>query len=477
MAFTHEHAARQADPDQFTRFVREHIDWCPQGVDFVYGIVGPSERILQSIRFDATFWSVSDAQIWLADKNFKTEIEPAARDGRGDADGRTIVYESGACARFDSDDVPRPEKRERRYDTAELAPPVETPFGFLRAQGVLTKAGVFKYARKDGSIGGELRPPDEVFNARAVASFDLVPITVEHPPAMLTPDTVRGYQVGTVGAPRVEGREVRADALVTAREGLDAIKGGKRWLSSGYDAYIVPRSGVYTHEDGTQERFDAIQVGIEGNHVALTATPRIPGAELRTDSAPLDGTRARGEGSRMAKVKIGETEIEVPDESAAVIQTHVAAVQADRDKAQGRADALDAELKKTSETTEKQERTDAEAQAIEARAELVAQAAPILEKKISEVSRMDSKSIMTEVLKVADPNFDPAGKSDDYIRSRFDFVLERRVDSADQIRTAGAGAVFQPRTDGGATDWAKKNAEAREKMIEEQNNRWKPKAS
>ncbi len=201
---------------------------------------------------------------------------------------------SQGSVRFDSDDTPASETV-RRWDFAELRTPTKTKEGFIRAEGYLTRAGVFPYRRPDGSIKHEFRPEDQVFDAQSLASFSLVPLTLDHPPDLLNPKTVSSHQAGTVGVPTRSGDHVRAEILITRQDAIDAIQAGKHNLSCGYSCKLEQRSGVYTDSAGVVHRFDAVQTQIFGNHVALVATPRAgPQARIRMDTndAEMAGTEA-----------------------------------------------------------------------------------------------------------------------------------------------------------------------------------------
>ena len=72
-----EHAARIRDPEGFDSFRRVNNEG-GQGVDFVYGILD-GEAQVQSIRFKTDFFTVEQAQEWLAENNFEPLLfEPAA---------------------------------------------------------------------------------------------------------------------------------------------------------------------------------------------------------------------------------------------------------------------------------------------------------------------------------------------------------------------------------------------------------------
>jgi hypothetical protein len=52
-----------------------------------------------------------------------------------------------------------------RYDKASpLSKPVRLPNGFVRAEGYLTRSGIFVYRDAQGKTVRELRTPDEVMS-------------------------------------------------------------------------------------------------------------------------------------------------------------------------------------------------------------------------------------------------------------------------------------------------------------------------
>lgn len=483
--FLPEHAARLADPDKFPRFRRTHPDGWPEGVDAIVGLTDDGKSELQSVRFDSRKYTPSSAQSWLESQKLQGAVKEAGDPYQPDAGLRMRVYGSGASARFDSADV-EPGAVERRYDalTSEMTTAREDSYGFVRAQGAITRAGVFSYWR-EGRVVREFRPPEEVLAPESLASFVGMPLTLEHPPELLTPATVAAHQVGAVGVPTPASDHARAPLTITHPQGIKAWRNGARFLSTGYDITPVYRSGVYVRPDGVEEPFDLIQTKIIGNHVALTKTPR-GGSSLRIDSEQRLDDPADTRECPIVKIKLGTSEFEIPDAAGTALNAELAKAQAvvaeanaARDKAQGRADSLEAELKRQKEAGEKSQRQDAETRAIEERAELVAVSAPILKKTIAEVSRMDSSAIMSEVLKVSEPDIDLTGKSADYMRGIFELAVKRhtRVDTADQVRRAGAGAHFhEPRTD--ADDkGAKEIEDAYKRMVDGQNNAWKPKTA
>ena len=172
-----------------------------------------------------------------------------------------------------------------RYDRASpLSKPVRLPNGFVRAEGYLTRAGIFVYRDAKGNTVRELRPPEEVMHPDALASFALVPVTNEHPPEALTADNAKQYAVGSVSesvAP--EGDKVRATLMITDADAIAALDAGRSELSCGYTADVVIEPGTWQGQ-----RYDAKQTNIRGNHVALVDAGRAgPTCSIRMDATDV----------------------------------------------------------------------------------------------------------------------------------------------------------------------------------------------
>ena len=152
----------------------------------------------------------------------------------------------------------------------------------LIALAKAARTGVQEY------LGSEVGRPDlhivrvnrstrEVFSADALASFSHAPITVDHPPEMVTPENWDTYAVGEVSTgAELEKRWVSLPLIVKAKRGLDAYESGKRGLSGGYSCQLDWTPGI--NEYG--EAYDADQVNIRINHVAMCDAGRA-GPEAR----------------------------------------------------------------------------------------------------------------------------------------------------------------------------------------------------
>ena len=125
--------------------------------------------------------------------------------------------------------------------------------------------------RPDLGVVRVYRPADEVFSDDTLASFSHAPITIDHPPEMVTPENWDTYAVGEVStAAGVDRKWVSLPLIVKAKGAIDAVNGGKRQLSAGYSCRLDWQGGVT--DDG--EAYDAVQRGITINHVAIVDAAR-----------------------------------------------------------------------------------------------------------------------------------------------------------------------------------------------------------
>lgn len=74
-----EHSARIKDPKQYDKFRRKNNEF-GDGIHVIYGIKTEEDKSeVQSIRFDSSKFTVSEAKKWLKDHNWKyIKFEPAS---------------------------------------------------------------------------------------------------------------------------------------------------------------------------------------------------------------------------------------------------------------------------------------------------------------------------------------------------------------------------------------------------------------
>ena len=175
-----------------------------------------------------------------------------------------------------------------RFDRSNLpASFLETPEGYVRVRGTFSRSGCQTYTNPDGSKRVEYRPPEEVSRPDSLLSMGGLPVTLEHPPQLLTPDTVRQHTRGHSGT-QVDFTDgfVHGTVTLTDREAIEAVRRRDAVeLSVGYRCEYDPTPG--TAPDGT--RYDGVQRNISGNHLAVTRKARA-GSEvcLHFDSADAD---------------------------------------------------------------------------------------------------------------------------------------------------------------------------------------------
>lgn len=143
--------------------------------------------------------------------------------------------------------------------------------GYLVASMRFARTGIYDYrgyevGRPDLNVVKVYRPIAEVFSAAAMRSFALKPVTNDHPADSVSAETWKTHAVGHVGAEiRRDGDYVSADIVIQDRSAIEAVEGGKRELSAGYDSHILWQDG--TSPDG--QAYQAIMTDISGNHIAI----------------------------------------------------------------------------------------------------------------------------------------------------------------------------------------------------------------
>ena len=146
------------------------------------------------------------------------------------------------------------------------------PEGYLLCLNVpVARTGVQEYLPGELGLSGTeavpvFRPEEEVFSPAAVASFEGMPVTNDHPPAGVDISNLRALQKGHAhNVRRGSGEEsdlLLADLIITGPDLIDSILSGKREISCGYTYELCREGGRY------------IQRKIRGNHVAVVDAGR-----------------------------------------------------------------------------------------------------------------------------------------------------------------------------------------------------------
>lgn len=137
---------------------------------------------------------------------------------------------------------------------------------------IMARTGKQTYTRDDCFDDGDYseievdRKPEEVFSEKSLASFENVPVTIEHPSTNVDSDNYNSLSVGYVRdihKGSYEGQPVMMGTIVlTDSEAIEKVENGELVnLSCGYDCDIV--------DCEIPE-----QKNIRGNHLALCEIPR-----------------------------------------------------------------------------------------------------------------------------------------------------------------------------------------------------------
>lgn len=173
--------------------------------------------------------------------------------------------------------------RVQRFDFGQLAPAKERPNGWLELEGRSARVGILQYPQADGTMVNELVLPEELFDPASMASAHMVPVTNDHPSALLDGKTATSHQVGSVGQNlRADGDYLAVPIMITDGKAASAVKNGKQELSWGYDAEIDPPDPALVGKWGPH---DGIQRQRRYNHLALVSAARAgTEARVRLDS-------------------------------------------------------------------------------------------------------------------------------------------------------------------------------------------------
>jgi len=193
-------------------------------------------------------------------------------------------------------------KNVARFDRGSVqGDAIVTEEGYIRANAIVTRTGIFNYRNADGSLRRELRHPDDVWNDESISSMQLIPVTNGHPnERLVTAENYKRLAVGFTGETiKKNGDFVLANMVITDHETVNAIKNNnRRELSLGYLVDLDETPGTY-HGD----EYDARQTNVRYNHLAVVDKARA-GSEARIVLDSLDAEEFIKEVPEMAKRKI-----------------------------------------------------------------------------------------------------------------------------------------------------------------------------
>lgn len=201
-------------------------------------------------------------------------------------------------------------KRDYRIDKGGRITSKMDDNGFLRIDGVAAHVGILEYMDDGGSIIKEFVPEDTLFDPASLASLAGAPVTLQHPPEMVTPGNYAKYAQGSVnGNPKRDGDNLVVSLSVIGNEALHAVESGVDELSPGYSVDLDETPGEWNGQP-----YDRVQRNRRYNHQAIVDAAR--GGEVC--SLRFDGIVPTNEDIQMTQIKLpGGGTVEVADAATA----------------------------------------------------------------------------------------------------------------------------------------------------------------
>ena len=200
-----------------------------------------------------------------------------------------------------------------RFDSARKFKIVEDDNGFIVAEGVIASAGE-KLVYRDG-----IETVTESALFENMDEWSGLPLTLQHPRDLLTPETTQKHQVGSVVKAWRQDNELWARFKITVKSAVDAVKSGMRGLSAGYRVAL---------DDAKN------QIARSNNHLAICDVGRAQSSGIRADQRESFEIE---EGKSMPSIKFAngkEFKLDCSDAEATLIQQQIDGVETRADSAE-----------------------------------------------------------------------------------------------------------------------------------------------
>lgn len=224
--------------------------------------------------------------------------------------------------------------------------------GALLADARVARTGIQYYYGREverddepGRVFRVYRSADQVFDKAAMASFAHRPVTNDHPPGAVAAENWHEYAAGTTGGDVArDGEYLRVPLMVSDGRAISDVEAGKVQLSAGYTCTLDWTPG----ETPDGEAYDAAQIGITANHVAIVHRGRA-GKEARIgdDATPWGATPvtttdrkdvAMADAITLRTVQIDGLPVETTDAGAQALEKLMKALDAKDEAARNMAD-------------------------------------------------------------------------------------------------------------------------------------------
>ncbi len=341
-----------------------------------------------------------------------------------------------------------------RYDKGSIKRTYIDADGFLNADAIVTRTGVFTYRNNDGTLRKELRHPDDILKQDSLKTMEMLPITLLHPPEKkVDADNVSRLQKGFTGSNIVvDGKFIRNKLKVCDQVAIDSVMNGTQELSLGYLVALIEEAGEYEGE-----RYDFRQTEVTYNHLAIVPSARAGSEakitldaddaiqEIKTDDTIIKPTKIKtdykqnhsqiNKETRMKKITLDGIEYEASPEVINALNakttkldstvTELSMAKEETVKIQAKLDEANDKL----EIAKKANNDEAVQIAVQTRLALVSEASPHLDAEaVKTVNDMTDKDIKLAVIKSHFPEAKLDGKDDVYIGARYDGAIEMKTE-------------------------------------------------
>jgi uncharacterized protein len=349
------------------------------------------------------------------------------------------------------------------HDSFEIGSQRMTDEGFLVAHVVLGRTGIQEYNAYElpnapyprDKVVKVYRSPAQVFDELSMQSFEGKTVTNDHPPEVITTDNLMKYQKGYISKSVIkDGDKLRSELTITDKDAIKDIQNGKVEVSNGYTCDYDFTPGVT--ESG--EAYDAQQINIRGNHVALVERGRC-GSECRV----LDNNR---KGTLMSSEKLTHddemgTMKKQLDEMTKKLEQKDAELFAMKEKMEAQKDEYK-KMKESSKDVEKEEEKEMDKK-VNDKIRVIDTARKIIpDYKYEAQSTLDIKK---DVIKHANSGVTLDSKSVEYVNARFDIIKEDLENQGFSQMNSAVEKSF--------TSDSKPRMSARDEMIEKMQNLWR----
>jgi len=446
MPYPNEHACRIKPPGSFQK---ESFRRIKQGkLSIIIGrLLGKTTTTTQAFRYPIDSWTEDQARNHC--KEQEGTFEAAKKDSL-------------------SDNIPELETSERqiKLDALKKDKYEITDQGFLKAESIATKVGVFEYRHPDGSVTREFRSPEEVFDEDSMKSLELIPITRNHPPGMIDTKNLKKYQIGYTGqVVEKRGDHIGCTVMITDEKEIESILGKfdtmrmTDEISLGYKCDVIPEAGEWNGEP-----YDHRQTNIKYNHLSLLDGLGRAGREarLRLDQKTKEDIimfRFKKEKIEIPGLHMDAIDVEIPDEATPVVDklsekldgavTIIDYLSKMGDAIQARYDAILDEIEKIKKDLEDWQ--DPNSEKVQSMLKSRKDLEDLADKLKVEHKDKSDKDVQIDIIKTVSPEFDPKDRSDEYLKARFETIREmaEKTDSGDESMKAFVISADELKLDAG----------------------------